>query len=267
MIILRVIPFEVPTIDSLGLPESTKRLAESERGLVIVSGGFSSGKSSAIAALLHHANAFTQRHIVTLENPIEFLHRDIKCSITQREVGVDTTTLRAGLQAALRQDSDVVVMENLQDPDALEYALQSVERGRLVISSLVARDVQATLESVVSMAPEKDGGMLRARVAAAMHAVLALRLVPRADGSGRVLVTELAVMDPDIRELVLDPRGTAQIGAYLASGRGDPDNHTFTQRLSLLAGDGIVKGEVARVVTEGTSVLDVFEGEGAIRVF
>ena len=221
---------------------------------MIVSGQFGSGKSSAIAAMLHHANTHTRRHIVTLENPIEFLHRDIKCSITQREIGVDTSSLRSGLQAALRQDSDVVVLENLRDHDTLEFALQSVERARLVISSLVAKDVQSTVDSLLALAPQSDNGLTRARLAASLRAVVSLRLVPRADGVGRTLVTEVAMVDQGFRELIVDPTRTNEINYYMASGSGSEDNRTASQHLSQLVADGIVDADVANVVSGGVGV-------------
>jgi twitching motility protein PilT len=251
MIILRVIPFEVPSIEKLGLPPVAGRIAEADMGMVLVSGPFGSGKSSTIAALLHHANAHTRRHIVTLENPIEFLHRDINCSITQREVGVDTADLRSGLQAALRQDTDAVVMEHLQDPETLEFALQSVERARLVVSSLVAKDVQETIDIVLALAPGQDQGLLRARVAASLHSIISLRLIPKSDGSGRVLASEIAVLDSEMRAMIVDPEHTSEIAAYIGSGRGDEANRTFGQHLSQLVSDGIVDEDVANVVTAG----------------
>ena len=256
MVILRVIPFEVPTIAKLGLPESAGRIAEGEIGMVLVSGQYGSGKSSAIAALLHHANTNTRRHIVTLENPIEFLHRDVKCSITQREIGVDTGSLQTGLQAALRQDTDVVVMENLHDGETLEFALQSVERARLVISSLLARDVQGTVDSLLSIS-QQDEGLLRARVASSLHSVLALRLLPRADGAGRVLASEVAIVDENIREMILDPARTREIREYVASGDGDEANRTFEQHVAELVKEGIVDREVANIVNAGTQVTDI----------
>jgi twitching motility protein PilT len=255
MIILRVIPFEVPTLEKLGLPAIAARIAESEMGLVLVSGPFGSGKSSAIAALLHHANTHTRRHIVTLENPIEFLHRDIKCSITQREIGVDTASLRSGLQAALRQDTDVVVMENLRDAETLEFALQSVERARLVISSLVARDVQSTIEALLALSPEQDEGIMRARVAATLSAVISLRLVPRADGLGRVLASEVAVLGDELREMIVDPARTRDISSHIESGKGDEANHSFGQDLSEKVASGLVEGDVANAVSAGSRSL------------
>ncbi len=255
MVILRVIPFEVPTIAKLGLPEVAGRMAEGEMGLVLVSGQYGSGKSSAIAALLHHANANTRRHIVTLENPIEFLHRDVKCSITQREIGVDTASLQTGLQAALRQDTDVVVMENLHDGETLEFALQSVERARLVISSLLARDVQSSVDALLALS-RQDQGLLRARVAASLHSIIALRLLPRADGAGRVSACEVVIVDQEVRDMIVDPSRSGEIAEYVGSGDGDEANRTFEQHLSQLVSDGVVNEEVASIVSAGTLSTD-----------
>ena len=136
MIVMRVIPFTVPTIESLGLPEVLKQIAESERGLVLVSGVSGSGKSSTMAAMVHHINRTLHKHVVTIENPIEFLHRDLSCSITQREVGVDTDSLAIGLRAALRQDPDVVVMGDIADAETIDTAMKAAETGHLVIATM-----------------------------------------------------------------------------------------------------------------------------------
>jgi twitching motility protein PilT len=256
MVILRVIPFEVPTIQKLGLPDVVGRMAEADMGLVIVSGQHGSGKSSAIASLLHHANTNTRRHIITLETAIEFLHRDVKCSITQREIGVDTASLRLGLQAALRQDTDVIVMENMDDFETMEYALQSAERARLVISSIAARDVQSTVEGLLALVPQNGDGLMRTRFAASLNAVISLRLAPRANGDGRVLVSEVAVMDSALREMITDPARTGGISDYIASGSGDPSNRTFGMHLAELLADGIVNEDVASVMAAGVPAPD-----------
>ena len=141
MIVMRVIPFTVPTIESLRLPEVLTQLAESERGLVLVTGVSGSGKSSTVAAMVHHINRTQHKHVVTIENPIEFLHRDINCSVTQREVGVDTESLAIGLRAALRQDPDVVVIGEMRDADTIDTAIKAAETGHLVISAMPTPDV------------------------------------------------------------------------------------------------------------------------------
>ncbi len=141
MIVMRVIPFTVPTLESLRLPEALVQVAESERGLVLVTGVSGSGKSSTVAAMVHHINRTQHKHVVTIENPIEFLHRDLSCSITQREVGVDTESLAVGLRAALRQDPDVVVLGDLGDSETIDIAVKAAETGHLVIATMPTADV------------------------------------------------------------------------------------------------------------------------------
>ena len=149
MIVMRVIPFTVPTIASLALPDVLQGIAESESGMVLVTGGSGCGKSSTVAAMVHHINRTFHKHIVTIENPIEFLHRDLSCSITQREVGVDTKKLATGFRAALRQDPDVVVVGDMADADTIDTALKATETGRLVIGTVSTPDVVTTVENTV----------------------------------------------------------------------------------------------------------------------
>src|SRR4051794_34010093 len=163
MIVMRVIPFTVPTIASLALPDVLQAIAESESGMVLVTGGSGCGKSSTVAAMVHHINRTFHKHIVTIENPIEFLHRDLNCSITQREVGVDTKKLAIGFRAALRQDPDVVALGDMADAATIDTALQATETGRLVIGTLSTPDVVTTIERVIATIPssERDLGRLR----------------------------------------------------------------------------------------------------------
>lgn len=252
MIVMRVIPHEVPTLENLGLPESVARIAEAKVGLVLVTGPNGSGKSSTIAAMLHHANTHTRRHILTLENPIEFLHRDINCSITQRELGVDTVSLQAALHAALRQDTDVVVMEDLHDAETLEFALQSVERARLVISSLRSADARSSLDDLLELAAPGGRGLVRARVAAALRAVIAVRLIPRSDGEGRALASEILVADSEVRSMIVERETSARLAEYMNTEDGTRSNRTFAAHLSQLVSDGIVDAEVASIVSAGT---------------
>ena len=188
MVVLRVIPFSVPTPESLGLPEVMMSFAEAPQGLVVIAGTAGSGRTSTIAGLVHHINRAQQRHIVTLDDPIEYLHRDLTSSITQREVGTDTDDLAVGLQAAMRQDPDVIVTGELREPVALDRALRAAESGVLVISVITALDAaNAIVQLVATMHPdERDVG--RMRLASALRAVAAQRLVPQAQGGRRALV-------------------------------------------------------------------------------
>ncbi|HXI19628.1 MAG TPA: ATPase, T2SS/T4P/T4SS family, partial [Gemmatimonadales bacterium] len=156
MIVMRVIPFAVPTIEELGLPAVVAQFAEAEQGLLLVTGVSGSGKSSTVAAMLNHINQNLHRHIVTVENPIEFLHRDVKCSVTQREVGVDTDSFAVGLQAALRQDPDVIVIGEIADSETLDTAIKAAERGHQVISTLPTPDVASTVARLHAMFPSAE---------------------------------------------------------------------------------------------------------------
>src|SRR5881409_3545470 len=153
MIVMRVIPFDVPTFESLRLPPALAQVATAERGMILVTGVTGSGKSSTMAAMINHINQNQHKHVLTLENPIEFLHRDINCSVTQREIGVDTDDFRTGLRAALRQDPDVILIGELRDAETIDIALKSAETGHLVISTVHTRDAASTISRLVAVFP------------------------------------------------------------------------------------------------------------------
>src|SRR6266576_921873 len=161
MIVMRVISFDVPTFDTLKLPAILPSVAAAERGLILVTGVTGSGKSSTMAAIVNHINQTQHKHVVTLENPIEFLHRDINSSVTQREIGVDTDNFRAGLHAALRQDPDVVMIGEMEDAATIDTALKAAETGHLVISSLHTSDAVSTITRLVSMFPPEEQEVTR----------------------------------------------------------------------------------------------------------
>ena len=186
MVVLRVIPFSVPTPEGLGLPESVARLAEAEHGLVLVAGPSGGGKTSTIAAMVHHVNRSTARHVITLEDPIEYLHRDLTGSITQRELGTDTGDAAAGIQAALRQDPDVLVIGELREPAAVDRAIRAAESSRLVMATVAAPDAIAAVLQLVATLPSEERDVGRLRLAAVLHGVIAQRLVTREGGEGRV---------------------------------------------------------------------------------
>jgi twitching motility protein PilT len=246
MIVMRVIPFAVPTLEELGLPAALARIAESERGLVLVTGVTGSGKSSTVAALVHHINQHLSKHVVSLENPIEFLHRDINCSVTQREVGVDTVSLEVGLRASLRQDPDVIVLGDLRDPGNVDLAIKASEEGHLVIAAMPTPDVQSTLQRLVSGFPIEEREIGRVRVSEALRAVIAQRLVPRADGQGRVAAVEMLVATPRVREILRDPLQLEDLKVEMIRGRDEVGSQTFGQHLDDLVARGVVAAETAR---------------------
>ena len=243
MIVMRVIPFAVPTIDSLGLPEAIKGLAESERGLILVAGVSGSGKSSTIAAIVHHINSSHQRHIVTVENPIEFLHRDLNCSVTQREVGVDTESIAIGLHAALRQDPDVVVIGDIADADTAVTVLKAAESGLLVIASLPTPDVATTAGHMIAMLPDAEREIGRMRLAESMRAILAQQLLPRNGGEGRVAAMEILTASPEARAALRDPAKLGELSGVMSRADG---MQTFAEHLAELVSTGVVAAETAQ---------------------
>lgn len=245
MIVMRVIPFDVPSFESLALPAVLPAVAAAERGLTLVTGPTGSGKSSTMAAMVNHINHHAQRHIVTLESPIEFLHRDIKSSITQREIGVDTDDYGRGLRATLRQDPDVVLIGDLRDARIVDTALKAAETGHLVISALDTPDVGTTVARVISMFHADDQEVARRRLADALHAIVSQRLVPRADGHGRVAAVEVLVCTGAARDIIRDPQRASELPAYMRDSREAHGMQTFDQHLVDLVAAGVVTHEAA----------------------
>ena len=245
MIVLRVIPFEIPTFDQLRLPAALDRIANAERGMVLVTGVTGSGKSSTMAAMVQHINRAQSKHIVTLENPIEFLHRDMKSSVTQREIGVDTESFKAGLRAALRQDPDVIMIGEMRDAETIDTAMKAAETGHLLVSTLHTADAQMTVNRVIAMFPPEEQGVARIRLAESLEAVVSQRLLPRADGKGRVAAVEVMIATPLIRDLILDDTRTGGIREAIAEGRDQYGMQTFDQHLMDLVHEGLVAYDVA----------------------
>jgi len=231
MIVMRVIPFEIPTFEALGLPPVLADIASQERGLILVTGVTGSGKSSTQAAMLGYMNQNMRRHIVTLENPIEFLHRDANCSITQRDVGIDTDSFRVGLRAALRQDPDVILIGEMRDTESIDIALKSAETGHLVISTVHTRDAASTISRLVATFPPEEQAVVRLRLAESLQAVVSQRLLPRKDGKGRVLAAEVMVVTGTIRDCIADPARAEEVREHIAEGRTTYGMQTFDQCL------------------------------------
>ncbi|MGQ0646956.1 MAG: type IV pilus twitching motility protein PilT [Gemmatimonadaceae bacterium] len=244
MIVMRVIPFRVPSIEQLGLPQVIERIAVIERGMVLITGVTGSGKTSTLAAMLGHINATLEKHIVTLEEPIEFLHRDLKSSITQREIGVDTDNFRVGLKAALRQDPDVIVLGELRDTETIDTAMKAAETGHLLLATVHTPDAQATIMRIVSMFPPEEQDVVRIRLSESLAAVVSQRLLPRKDGSGRAVACEIMVNTPLIADLILNQR-VGEIRDYMADGRDQYGMQTFDQHLADLVTEGVVTFETA----------------------
>jgi twitching motility protein PilT len=240
MIVMRVIPFEVPSFEALSLPPSLERIATAERGMILVTGVTGSGKSSTMAAVVNHINRTAQKHIVTLENPIEFLHRDVSSSLTQREIGTDTESFKSGLRAALRQDPDVILIGEMRDPETIDTAMKAAETGHLLLSTLHTPDATTTVSRIIAMFPPEEQAIVRVRLADSLHAVVSQRLLPKADGRGRVAAVEILMVTAAIRDLIVDPARTGEIRDYITEGREQYGMQTFDQHLMDLVQAGVV---------------------------
>jgi twitching motility protein PilT len=194
--------------------------------------------------MLNHINQNLQRHIVTIENPIEFLHRDVKCSVTQREVGVDTESFAVGLQAALRQDPDVIVIGEISDHETLDTAIKAAERGHLVISTLPTADVHGTIARLHSMFPGVEREIGQVRLSEVLRGVLAQRLVPTKDDGGRIVAVEALVATPSVRSILRDPERIHSLKTAMFEGTED-GMQTFEQCATRLQADGQISAEAA----------------------
>lgn len=239
-LVLRSVPRQVPTIEALGLPPAVTALAEQGRGLVVVTGAIAQGRTTTLAAMVGHVNGAVARHLITLEDPLEFLHDDARASVSQREVGADVTSLAVGLHAALRQDPDLVAVSSLDADETLRAALDVAEAGRLVLGGLTAIDVRRAVGRLLGRAAPGD----RERVAEALQGVIAQRLVPKRDGTGLVLAVELLVVTPPVREAL---RRAAASGGAIEPGveqlmeKGAAHGmQTFDAHLGRLATQGVI---------------------------
>ena len=257
MIVMRVIPFDVPTFETLGLPAPLTTIASAEQGLVLVTGAAGSGKTSTMAAMVHHINQTQQRHILTLENPIEFLHRDLNSSVTQREVGVDTESFRFGLRAAMRQDPDVILVGELRDPDTADAALKAAETGHLVISSLHTPDVVTTVTRLIAMFPPEEQEAARLRLAEVVQGIVSQRLLPRADEHGRVAALEIMIFSGPTRDLIRVPERSTALRERMRDGREQLGTQTFEQHLLQLVAEGVVTHEAALAAAPNPADFDL----------
>jgi twitching motility protein PilT len=257
MVVMRVIPFEVPTFESLSLPPAMSRVAEAERGMVLVTGVTGSGKSSTMAAMVNYINRHENRHILTLENPIEFIHTDIQSAITQREIGSDTVDFKMGLRAALRQDPDVVMIGEMRDAETIDTAMKAAETGHLLISTLHTPDAQSTILRIMAMFPPEEQEVVRIRLSETLNSVVSQRLLPRPDGNGRVVAAEILIVTPAVRDMIADGRRISEIRDYIADGRDQYGMQTFDQHLADLVQSGEVTFDIAMAATTNPSDFDL----------
>jgi twitching motility protein PilT len=239
-LVLRVIPTRVKNIDELGLPPVLKRIAQEERGLVLVTGTTGSGKSTTLAAMIDYVNSSRSSHIMTVEDPIEYLHRDNRSIVSQREVNVDTQSFSHALRSALRQDPDVILVGEMRDHETGETALLAAETGHLVFSTLHTLDATETINRIIAVFPPHQQRQVRIQLASVLKAAIAQRLLPRADGLGRIPAVEVMVATAFIRDCIIDKDRTPQIHGAIASGTSQYGMQTFDQSIFNLYAQGFV---------------------------
>jgi len=242
-VVLRVIPFKIQTIEQLMLPKVLEKVAGEQRGLVLVTGTTGSGKSTTLAAMVDHVNASETCHIMTIEDPIEFLIRDKRSIVNQREVGVDTMSFGQALKSALRQDPDVILVGEMRDLETIETALTAAETGHLVMSTLHTLDATETINRIISAFPPYQQKQVRLQLGSVLRAVISQRLVPRADGKGRVPAIEVLLATGRVRELIEDKERTKEISDAIAQGHLSYGMQTFDQSLMALLKGGLISYE------------------------
>jgi twitching motility protein PilT len=242
---MRLIPAQVPTPESLGLPESVIDLAGASRGLILVTGATGSGKSTTLASLVGRINQMRALHILTIEDPIEFVHNDQKAVVTQREVGFDTLEYANGLRSALRQDPDVILIGEMRDMETIETALIAAETGHLVLSTLHTLDAPETINRIIAVFPPHQQNQVRHQLSRVLKAAVSQRLMPRADGRGRVLACEVMIATALVRDCIADPEKTSGLAQAIVQGASQYGMQSFDQAILKLCKDELVTVEEA----------------------
>ena len=243
--VLRVIPRRIFSVEDLMLPRVLNRICEEQRGLVLVTGTTGSGKSTTLAAMIDLINATRNEHILTIEDPIEYLHRDNLSIVNQREVGADCSSFAAALRAALREDPDVILVGEMRDYETIETAIHAAETGHLVFSTLHTLDATETINRVISVFPPHHQKQIRLQLSQVLKAVISQRLVPRADGQGRVPAVEVLVATETVRSCIEDKDKTKQLRDVIAAGTSQYGMQTFDQSLYFLLQEGLISVEEA----------------------
>jgi twitching motility protein PilT len=241
----RAIPYEVKTIRELLLPEVLEEISLKARGLILVTGVTGSGKSTALAAMINHVNQNRRVNIITIEDPIEFLHRDVMSNISQREVGSDTLSFGSALRHVLRQDPDVILVGEIRDAETLDTALKAADTGHLVLSTLHTTDATQTLNRIISFYPPYQHQEIRMLLATALSAVVSLRLVPRADGRGRVPAAEVLINTAAVADNIRDLEKALNIPDLIAEGTVSYGMQSFDQSLMKWYKDNLISYESA----------------------
>ena len=256
-VVMRIIPLEIPTFADLRLPTVLEDISKAERGLILVTGVTGSGKSSTMAAIIGYINRNMQKHIITLENPIEFLHRDLNSSVTQRDVGFDTASFASGLRSGLRQDPDVMLIGEMRDKETIDTALKAAETGHLVISTVHTKNAVQTLSRLIAEFRPEEQEIIRGRIADAVQAVISQRLLPTVQEGGRVVAVEIMRVTGTIRDCITDPARLEEIIDLINDGREQYGSQTFDQHLMELVDSGMVDFEIAKAAANSPSDFDL----------
>ncbi len=252
-LVLRRIPFDSPSIDDLCLPPVIREIAHEERGLVLVTGITGSGKSTTLAAMVKEINQTRQCKIVTIEDPIEYLHTEVKASVIQREVGSDTESFAKALRAALRQDPDIILVGEMRDRETIDIALKAAETGHLVLSTLHTMDAPKTIQRAVGVFDLSEQKTIRLRMAETLKAVISQRLLRRCDKTGRIAVIEVMRTTLSIQDCIENPEKTGAIREHIANGRDPHGMQTFDQHLTALYRAGVLDLETAKAAATSAS--------------
>ncbi|MDH4227479.1 MAG: type IV pilus twitching motility protein PilT [Deltaproteobacteria bacterium] len=260
-IVLRVIPVQILTFEELHLPKVLEKIAQEMRGLILVTGITGSGKSTTLASVLDHINNNRSCNVISIEDPIEFLHRDKRCIINQREIGVDTNSFAEALRGALRQDPDVIMVGEMRDVETIEIALTAAETGHLVLSTLHTIDAMETVNRIVSVFPPYQQKQIRIQLAGVLKAVISQRLLPKVDGTSRVPAVEVLVSTSRVRECIVDKEKTKEIHDAISKGFTTYGMQTFDQSImSLLKKGHIDYDEAIRQATNPDDFALKFKG-------
>ncbi len=264
-IAMRVIKSSIPALETLMLPEVIKSIAEDTRGLVLVTGPTGSGKSTTLASMLDYRNENFEETIITIEDPIEYIFRDKKAYIVQREVGLDTSSFGTGLRAALREDPDVIMVGEMRDLETIQTALRAAETGHFVLSTLHTQDAKDTISRIINMFPAEEQNHLRILLAAVLKAVISQRLIPRKDGSGVVPAVEILINTGAITECIKDPDRFFEITDYMERGKKQYGMQTFDQAVIDLYNKGLISYENALLYATNPSDVELkIKGIGAM---
>jgi twitching motility protein PilT len=259
----RLIPFDIAPLESLGLPPSVADMATRPRGLVLVTGPTGSGKSTTLASLLDVINETREEHVMTIEDPIEFLHRHKKCIVNQRELGSDATTFAEALKAALRQDPDVILVGEMRDMETISTAITAAETGHLVFATLHTQDTPQTIDRIVDVFPGNQQGQIRTQLSVGLQGIVTQQLLPTADGAGRCVAAEVLVPTPAVRNLIREGK-THQIYSLIQTG-GQHGMQTMDSSLATLVRENKITMAVAETrATEPSEMRKLVQSGGIL---